>query len=87
MDFGLDFWFIVLQVNGMYDLPQLRASGISTPYVRVNLISGPDDKDMRTNFMNLSTNRICVFDRISLEKAKGSTLRFIVLDYDKFSRR
>ncbi|KAK3717897.1 hypothetical protein QZH41_014892, partial [Actinostola sp. cb2023] len=77
---------LVVQVNGMFDLPQLRTSGVSTPYVRVNLMSGDDDKDVRTNFMNLSTNRICVFDRISLEQAENSTLKFVVLDYDKFSR-
>lgn len=71
----------------MYDLPQLRTSGVSTPYVRVFLMTGNDDKDTRTNFMNLSNNRICVFDRISLEKIKESTLKFVVLDYDRFSRR
>lgn len=50
-------------------------------------MTGNDDKDTRTNFMNLSNNRICVFDRISLEKIKESTLKFVVLDYDRFSRR
>ncbi|XP_031560463.1 synaptotagmin-7-like [Actinia tenebrosa] len=77
---------LVVQVNGMYDLPQLRTSGVSTPYVRVILLTGKDDKETRTNFMNLSNNRICVFDRISLEKVKESTLKFVVLDYDRFSR-
>ncbi|XP_048583415.1 synaptotagmin-7 [Nematostella vectensis] len=77
---------LVIQINGTYDLPQLRTTGVSTPYVRVHLLPGNGSKDQRTNFMNLASNRICAFDRITLEEAKKATLKFVILDYDKFSR-
>lgn len=77
---------LIVQVNGAFDLPQVRLSGISTPYVRVHLLPGQRHKDTRSNFLNLGTNRICMFDQITLEEAQSSTLKFVVLDYDKFSR-
>ena len=76
----------MLQVNGTFDLPQVRMSGVSTPYVRVHLLPGDKRKESRSHFMNLATNRMCAFDRITIDEAKLSTLKFIVLDYDKFSR-
>lgn len=77
---------LIVQVNGAFDLPQVRLSGISTPYVRVHLLPGQRHKDTRSNFLNLGTNRICMFDQITLQEAQSSTLKFVVLDYDKFSR-
>jgi len=58
------------QVNGAFDLPQVRLSGMSTPYVRVHLLPGQRHKDTRSNFLNLGTNRICMFDQITLEEAQ-----------------
>lgn len=77
---------LFVQVNGAFDLPHVRLSGISTPYVRVHLLSGQRHKDTRSNFLNLGTNRKCMFDQMTLEEAHSSTLKFVVLDYDKFSR-
>ena len=76
----------LLQVNGTFDLPQVRMSGVSTPYVRVHLLPGDKSKEARSHFMNLASNRMCAFDRITIEEARKSTLKFVVLDYDKFSR-
>lgn len=61
-------------------------SGVSTPYVRVHLLPGDKTKQPRSHFMNLASKRICAFDQITIEEAKLSTLKFVVLDYDKFSR-
>ena len=58
------------QVNGAFDLPQVQLSGISTPYVRVHLLPGQRHKDTRSNFLNLGTNRICMFDQITLQEAQ-----------------
>ena len=58
-----------MQVNGAFDLPHVRLSGISTPYVRVHLLSGQRHKDTRSNFLNLGTNRKCMFDQMTLEEA------------------
>jgi len=77
---------LFVQVNGAYDLPHVRLSGVSTPYVRVHLLPGTRDKEPKSNFLNLATNRICMFDQITLEEAQNCTLKFVVLDYDKFSR-
>ncbi|KAJ7385427.1 hypothetical protein OS493_016511 [Desmophyllum pertusum] len=77
---------LIVQVNGAFDLPHVRLSGISTPYVRVHLLPGQRHKDTRSSFLNLGTNRICMFDQITLQEAQSSTLKFVVLDYDKFSR-
>ena len=65
--YGIYFYF---QVNGAYDLPHVRLSGVSTPYVRVHLLPGTRDKEPKSNFLNLATNRICMFDQITLEEAQ-----------------
>ena len=85
--FSYLFPTLVLQVNGTFDMPQVRMCGVSTPYLRVQLVPGDQlAKETRSNFMNLSCNRLCVFDRLTLEEAKQSSLNFVVLDYDRFSR-
>lgn len=77
---------LFVQVNGAFDLPHVRLSGVSTPYVRVHLLPGDRNKEPRSSFLNLATNRICMFDQLTLEEAQNCTLKFVVLDYDKFSR-
>ena len=78
---------VFLQVNGTFDMPQVRMCGVSTPYVRVYL--NQEDKatkEPRSAFLDLSCKRLCAFDRLTLEDAKNATLSFLVLDYDRFSR-
>ena len=72
---GLSCHFLIvcrsfLQVNGAFDLPHVRLSGVSTPYVRVHLLPGDRNKESRSSFLNLSTNRICMFDKLTLEEAR-----------------
>lgn len=67
-------------------MPHVRLSGISTPYVRVHMFQQDSRTEARSCFLNLATNRMCMFDQITLEQAQNCTLKFVVLDYDKFSR-
>ena len=60
----------IFQVNGAFDLPYVRLSGVSTPYVRVHLLPVDRAKEPRSSFLNLATNRMCMFDQITLEEAK-----------------
>lgn len=77
---------LFVQVNGAFDLPHVRLSGVSTPYVRVHMLPKDSNAETRSFFLNLATNRICMFDQLTLVEAQNCTLKFVVLDYDKFSR-
>ena len=71
----------------LIDLPLTREKGVSYPYIQV-YIYGNDEKSEPIFYevLNYSREKTCNFIGLTLEKIRSSTLKLIVLDYDKFSR-
>ena len=64
-------------------------TGISNPYIRVALISSADCEAVRpssSHILNLPSKPSCKLEGISEEKLRDSLLKFVVLDFDRFSR-
>ena len=65
-------------------------SGISNPYIRVTLISSNTDceavRSSSSKILNLPSNPSCKLDGIADEDLRDCLLKFVVLDFDRFSR-
>ncbi len=71
----------------MIDLPLTKEKGVSYPYIQVYLYADNDEKQpLFYEVLNYSREKTCDFVGLTLEKVRSSTLRFVVLDYDKFSK-
>ena len=63
-------------------------TGISNPYIRVSLINSDTDAipTSSSKILNLPSNPSCNLDGITDENLKDCLLKFVVLDFDRFSR-
>ena len=63
--------------------------GMSFPYVKVFLYpdnSDQNDPDALFEVLNFSRENTCDFGGLTLDQFRSSILKFVVLDYDRFSR-
>ena len=65
-------------------------TGISNPYIRVSLIGTNTDCEagpsLSSKILNLPSNASCKLEGVGDENLKDCLLKFVVLDFDRFSR-
>ena len=72
----------------LLDLPLTREKGVSYPYVQV-IIQDEEDtqKVLFYEVLNYTREKTCNVVGLPIEKIRAkSSLKFVILDYDKFSR-
>ena len=76
-----------LQILDLLDLPLTREKGVSYPYIQVVIQTEEDNqKVLFYEVLNYSREKTCNLVGLPMEKIRTSSLKFVVLDYDNFSR-
>lgn len=71
----------------MVDLPLTREKGVSYPYVQVLIQAEEDSQNLLFyEVLNYTREKTCHVVGLTMERIRTSSLKFVVLDYDKFSR-
>lgn len=80
---------LLVQILGKKGHSLSWLTGVSNPYIRVTLISSnhkESDQGVSSQILDLPSNPKCQLEGISKEDVKTCLLKFVVLDFDRFSR-
>jgi len=83
-----------VQILDFVDLPLYRETGISNPYVKVYLYPqtahsyplNESKNGFRVEVLSFPVDNDCSFSDCPIDKLCSSALKFVILDYDRFSR-
>ena len=89
VNFNQPISFLHHQILGKKGHSLSWLTGISNPYIRVSLLSN-DVKEcnavLASQILNLPLNPKCQLNGLTKENIKDCFLKFVVLDFDRFSR-
>eukprot|EP00794_Sanderia_malayensis_P009682 gene9682-10669_t len=78
---------LFVKVLDLIDLPLTKEKGVSYPYIQVYIVNDNEDKPpLFYEVLNFTREKTCNFTSLTISKIRSSTLRFVVLDFDKFSK-
>lgn len=92
--FYLLCFVVYFQILDFIDLPLSRETGISIPFVKVylypqNVHSYPEvskGSGFRVEVLSFPRDTSCTFTGCPIDKLCSSAMKFVILDYDRFSR-